>query len=140
MKKLQLSKIVAIVALFVFTISLLLPYTSYFDYETSKFVSSSSSGFDEKFFLMYIFFVPLFILFLVKHFQVLRYLCIIGSVLLLGLILFMMNIAFRGDYVKPNLGFYLMLTASLLFLVAAIFKLLVPVENNKQSNDILDQF
>lgn len=136
--KLQLSKILVIVAFFIFTISLLLPYQTDYDYDMNP-ILPNKSGLEDSFYMLYIFFAPLLVLFLLKHFQILRILCLLGAILLFCLVIFIYNINFN-DYYKANLGYYLMILASFIFVIAGTIKVTVPVQRKRITTDILDQF
>lgn len=136
--KLQLSKILVIVAFFIFTISLLLPYQTDYDYDMNP-ILPNKSGLEDSFYMLYIFFAPLLVLFLLKHFQILRILCLLGAILLFCLVIFIYNINFN-DYYKANLGYYLMMLASFIFVIAGTIKVTVPVQRKRITTDILDQF
>lgn len=136
--KLQLSKILVIVVFFIFTISLLLPYQTDYDYDMNP-ILPNKSGLEDSFYMLYIFFAPLLVLFLLKHFQILRILCLLGAILLFCLVIFIYNINFN-DYYKANLGYYLMMLASFIFVIAGTIKVTVPVQRKRITTDILDQF
>lgn len=142
--KLKITRIIAISAFVIYSITMILPYSSNRDYDYKIKVTyyATDYGYDAGFFLFFIIYIPAFIFLLLRHNLAMKILSIITNTLLFGLSTALMYfIFFDSTYSKPNIGSYLFLLAGLLMFVASILKLTikVPIKKPKQT-ELLDDF